>query len=180
MFWRRRSLGRRTVQPWRDPDFLAARAEVVDPVSNQWFNTTVWEPAVLEVLPDWKPTPHQLRHAMVTWCMHNGVAPRIAQLDAGHQSLSTTEGYAHRLDKLDVPTDRLRAMEAMYARMDAPPDGFVAASAQNGDELEAMVRTWLAAQDPAKVAEVMVEALRGEAPAARMDGDSVRRVPHVV
>jgi integrase len=120
-FWWARSRGRRAAQPWLEDGFIASRHDAVDPVEYHWFHRTIWTPAVNDAGLDWKPTFHDLRHAMVSWSLEAGAALRTVQLDAGHASIRTTEVYVHRLNSR-VPSERLAAMEQIYKRMDTSGD----------------------------------------------------------
>jgi integrase len=119
-FWRARMRGRRSAQPWREPGFLASRGSAIDPVEHQWFERSVWLPAVRNAQLSWRPTPHQLRHAMVSWSLEGGAPLVRVQANAGHANVATTQGYQHRLDSR-VDTTKLDAMEKMYNQMSGTP-----------------------------------------------------------
>ena len=78
----------------------------------------------------WTPTFHDLRHSMVSWSYDAGASPAVVQRDAGHASVTTTQGYMHVVDKV-VGTGRLAAMQVMYDRVQAAsqPEAAVPASA---------------------------------------------------
>jgi integrase len=115
-FWWARARGRPAARPWLEDGYVASRRDAVDPIEYHWLNRNVWSRAVRNARLDWTPTFHDLRHAMVTWSLEGGASARIVQADAGHSSMRTTEIYAHRLEQR-VPSERLAAMERMYARM---------------------------------------------------------------
>lgn len=178
-FWWARSRGRRSIAPWTEPGFIESRAHAVDPLWPQWFRSSVWVPAVKGARLGWEPTLHQLRHAMVTWSLNAGANPRVVQKDAGHASLATTMGYAHRDEQ--VTGERIAAMAAMYARMPDDPTipGGLASVEDNGVVDESAVLVWLATQDPAVIGEILVRAMRGESadphPSRRPADGSLRR-----
>jgi integrase len=116
-FWWARSRGRRAAQPWLEDGFLESRRDAVDPLWYQWFNRSVWCPAVRDAGLDWQPTFHDLRHAMVTWSLDAGTSLRTVQLDAGHSSIRTTEIYMHRISER-VPSERLPAMDRIYRQIE--------------------------------------------------------------
>ena len=118
---------------------------------------------------DWRPTFHDLRHAMVTWSLEGGASARAVQGDAGHASLRTTEIYVHRLDSR-VSDERLAAMAKMYARMrgEPAPDDGTPASAGTGaaDPLRQAALALLETLPPERLAELIAEGLRGQNAAA--------------
>ncbi len=135
-FWARRAKGAQPAAPWLDPEYLAARGAEVDPVRYDWFSRQVFGAAVRRAEVGWTPTFHGLRHGMVSWSYDAGASPAVVQRDAGHASVTTTQGYMHVVDKV-VGTGRLAAMKVMYDRVQAAshPEAVVPASA-SGTTLE--------------------------------------------
>jgi integrase len=158
-FWWARGRGRRAAQPWLEPGFIESRAGAVDPCPNQWFNQAVWKPAVRESGLDWEPTPHDLRHAMVTWSLDGGASNRVVQKEAGHASLRTTEGYAHRQTER-VTDERVKAMARVYSQM--PSDEAADASPPQNDTVagEHALTELLSSVPPERLAELLVDAIR--------------------
>lgn len=78
----------------------------------------------------WTTTFHDLRHGMVSWSHDAGASPAVVQRDAGHASVTTTQGYMLIVSKV-VGIGRLAAMQVMYDRVQAAsqPEAAVPASA---------------------------------------------------
>lgn len=157
-FWRARLRGRPSARPWLEPGFLESRSEAVDPVAHQWFVRYVWLPAVRNALLKWQPTPHQLRHAMVTWSLEGGAPVHKVQENAGHANLQTTQGYQHRLDQR-VDTTKLAAMEKMYGQMQGTPvEKAEKIAAQSG--MDAVFMAFLATLPEDEKTAIMIELMQ--------------------
>lgn len=58
---------------------------------------TIWRTAVRQSGMTWIPRTHDLRHTNATQLLKNGVDLHEVKERLGHQSISTTEGYLHRV-----------------------------------------------------------------------------------
>ncbi len=125
-FWARRAKGVQPAAPWLDPGYLAGRGDAIDPVKYHWFSRYVFGAAVRRAEIGWRPTFHDLRHGMVSWSYDAGASPAVAQRDAGHANVQTTQGYMHVVDKV-VGNERLTAMKVTYDRVAAASAPSVAA-----------------------------------------------------
>ncbi len=83
-------------------------------ISNGWFRTSVWDPAVKAAGLDFKVTPHGLRHAHASWLLAGGADLQVVKERLGHGSIVTTEKYLHALPGSDKAA--LAALDAFRAR----------------------------------------------------------------
>ena len=58
---------------------------------------TTWNEAITQSRIGWYPTTHDLRHANATLLLKNGVDVHEVKERLGHQSITTTERYLHRI-----------------------------------------------------------------------------------
>lgn len=174
-FWWARGRGRQSATPWLEDGYLESRPGNTEPLDPSWYDRCVWKPAIKQCGFDWTPTPHDLRHAMVTWASEADVPLHVIQADAGHANQRTTEAYKHRIKK--VRPDRIVAMETMYDRVEAadpnstPPAPAAvepAAPAAVDNPMAAMV----AAMTPEQLTAVMMQMAQGQQPPSlRVVGD---------
>lgn len=102
----RELLFRRPVKPW----YFQEPGHLPQSLPRSWSKT--WARAVRRQ-PDMPQdaTPHDLRHTYASWLVADGVPIRTLQHLMGHESITTTERYAH----LDPRADE-RALEALNRR----------------------------------------------------------------
>jgi len=87
------------------------RAMYVEPRTLFVLNTTdhlprdtwrdIWQEAVKATGMKWMPRTHDLRHTNATQLLKSGVDLHEVKERLGHQSISTTEGYLHRVRHLE-------------------------------------------------------------------------------
>jgi integrase len=66
-------------------------------MSNDWFRTNVWNPALTAADLGFRVTPHGLRHAHASWLLAGGADLQVVKERLGHGSIMTTEKYLHTL-----------------------------------------------------------------------------------
>lgn len=158
-WWSRRTGRRQDVRPWTNPEWVAARAGAIDPVSHSWLSQTIWASAVRRADLGWMPTPHDLRHARATWALEFGGSQKDVQRDLGHAHAATTEIYLHRLDDR-VGTSGMEAMAKAYALMTGMPD---VAPEHVTDPMRLAIETWFATLSTEEAAQLMTLALQNKA-----------------
>ncbi len=85
------------------------------------FRSRVWQPAVKAAGVDAPlPTFHDLRHSYASWLVAGGVDLRTVQVRLGHESLLTTQRYAHLTPDAD---DRVLAALARLDAKSTPKNG---------------------------------------------------------
>lgn len=80
-------------------------------ISNSWFRTQVWQPAIKAADLPFHVTPHGLRHAHASWLLAGGADLQVVKERLGHGSITTTEGYLHSLP--DAHDAALAALDAI-------------------------------------------------------------------
>lgn len=113
-FWLARAKGRPALQPWREPGFLQDRHDAVDPLPYWVWYANVWTAAVKASGLDWRPRPHLLRHAMVTWSLEGGATLRQVQRDANHRQVQTTQVYVDKVN-FKMTDERVNAFKKFAA-----------------------------------------------------------------
>ena len=66
-------------------------------MSNDWFRTNVWNPALAKADLGIHVTPHGMRHAHASWLLAGGADLQVVKERLGHGSITTTEKYLHTL-----------------------------------------------------------------------------------
>lgn len=158
-WWSRRTGRRQDVRPWTNPEWVAARGGMIDPVSHSWLSQTIWASSVRRAELGWMPTPHDLRHARATWALEFGGSQKDVQRDLGHATAATTEIYLHRLDDR-VGTSGMEAMAKAYALMTGTPE---IAPDHVTDPMRLAVETWFATLPTEEAAQLMTLALQNKA-----------------
>lgn len=89
------------------------------PLARNW-NARTWKPKVTALkLAAPTPTPHDMRHTFASWLVQDGVDLRVVQALLGHESITTTERYAHLAP--DAGERAVKALEGRALRRSEPP-----------------------------------------------------------
>jgi hypothetical protein len=89
-------------------------------LSNDWFRTRIWNPALAAASLGFRVTPHSLRHAHASWLLAGGADILVVKERLGHRSITTTERYLHTLPNAqDQALQALRAVRMAGARPQA-------------------------------------------------------------
>ena len=89
-------------------------------LSNDWFRTTIWNPALAAAGLGFRVTPHSLRHAHASWLLAGGADILVVKERLGHGSITTTEKYLHTLP--NAQDQALQALRAVRGEPKPPPD----------------------------------------------------------
>lgn len=81
-------------------------------ISNDWFRNQVWNRAVERASPDFRITPHGMRHTHASWLLAGGADLQVVRERLGHGSIAATGRYLHTLPNLP------NAGEAALAALD--------------------------------------------------------------
>ena len=110
-------------------------------LSNDWFRTRIWNPALAAASLGFRVTPHSLRHAHASWLLAGGADILVVKERLGHGSITTTERYLHTLPNAhDQALQALRAVRMAGTR----PQAEAGATAQDSARELAEARAALA------------------------------------
>lgn len=109
-----------------------------DHVSNSWFRTQIWRPALAAAQLGFHITPHGLRHAHASWLLAGGADVQVVKERLGHGSLSTTERYLRALP--NTQDTALDALAVIRGRKPPAESGSAADAGQLAKLVDAVTR----------------------------------------
>lgn len=89
-------------------------------IPNDWFRTSVWQPALRDADIAVHVTPHGLRHAHASWLLAGGADLQVVKERLGHGSIATTGQYLHTLPGAGTARWRPWTPTAVAARCPRP------------------------------------------------------------